>query len=314
MENHNGAAYYQNYDLIVKWMASVLRGETLDVLGVQTGRIEEVFGFEPVDIHVTAERVDIMLRDETGALFHLEEQRNLSKTDLYRFAAYHFLGAQQWGAHLTDIILASGEVFAGEKVIRTTSGTYAPIVLDFSVRDGVKRLAEIRAAVQAGTFTNWLELVFVPLYGKFTGQARSNLVEAALRFEADLYHAGQIPARLVAATLILSNKLIDKARLRDIWEAIKMLDILEIAKEEGIKEGRALGIEEGMQKGRDMGVLEATRELLIDNLIEAFSVIPVQLAEQIRKIQSVDVLKGLHRKAAKSKSLQEFEALLRQVE
>ncbi len=42
----NGADYAQNYDIIVKWMATALKGETLEVLGLKTGRIEELFGFD----------------------------------------------------------------------------------------------------------------------------------------------------------------------------------------------------------------------------------------------------------------------------
>lgn len=75
---------------MVKWLAAALRGETLEVLGIKTGRIEEVFGFEPVEIAVKVGRVDVMARDDTGTLYHIEEQRNLRKADLYRFASYHF--------------------------------------------------------------------------------------------------------------------------------------------------------------------------------------------------------------------------------
>jgi hypothetical protein len=52
MDSKNGSDYAQNYDIIVKWLAGALRGQTLDAIGVKTGRIEEVFGFEPSDISV----------------------------------------------------------------------------------------------------------------------------------------------------------------------------------------------------------------------------------------------------------------------
>lgn len=208
-----GMDYVQNYDVVTKWMAATLRGETLDVLGIKSGRIIEVFGFEPVDIKVTAERVDLMLRDEDGNLFHLEEQRNLQKAELYRFASYHFLAARQWGDEVTSIILASGDVMAGKKEIETKSGVYRPAVIDFTQRDGEQRLQEIRKAVQDGAFDTWTELVFVPLYGKDTDIARSVLVENVMRFEIEMYHAGMVFQQLLAVTLIMSNKLIAKERL-----------------------------------------------------------------------------------------------------
>ncbi len=60
LKNSNGTDYAHNYDLIVKWFANVLRGETLEVIGVKTGRIEEVFGFEPAEIRVMCIRKDYL--------------------------------------------------------------------------------------------------------------------------------------------------------------------------------------------------------------------------------------------------------------
>jgi len=309
MSSRNGTEYAQNYDVILKWMAAALQGQTLDVLGIKSGRIQDVFGFEPVEIAVKAERVDVMVRDDTGALYHLEEQRNFRRTDLYRFSSYHFAGARQWGDQLTDIILASGDVFAGENVITTKSGKYAPIVIDFSKRDGRRCLAEIREAIQAGTFVQWLELVLLPLYGKETGTKRSEWVEEVLRFESELYHAEKLPPRLIAATLILSNKLIDKDRLHQIWEEIKMLDILEIAEEKGIQKGKALGL----QEGKTLGELSAMREMVVSALFDRFEGVSIRISEQIRALHDPNVLKALFHKALKCRSLQEFEAVLKHV-
>jgi hypothetical protein len=304
MKTRNGADYTQNYDVIVKWMAEALRGETLEVLGIKTGRIEEVFGFEPVDIAVKAGRVDVIVRDDTGAVYHIEEQRSLRKSDLYRFASYHFHGARQW-PDMKDIILISGDVHAGAGVIETGSGKYEPLLIDFTKKDGRKRLSEIRKAAADGTFDNWLELVFLPLYGKETGTARSKLVEEILHFETELYHAEKIPVRLLAATLIMSNKLIDKDRLKDLWEDIKMLDILEIAREKGL--------EEGLEKGREEGRLQERLEMLIDTLIERFGAVHPRILEQIRKTGNPDILKILFRQSLKCKDIQEFEKVIEQM-
>jgi len=325
METENGADYDQNYDVTVKWMAAALRGETLEVIGVKTGRIEEVFGFEPAEISVTAGRVDVMARDETGDLFHIEEQRNLRKADMYRFAAYHFLAAKQWRTKLTDIILASGDVYAGKKVITTESGSYSPNVIDFSQKDGRKRLAEIRGAVRKGEFENWLELVFLPLSGKEKGTARSRIAEDVIRFETELYREEKIPATLIAATLIMSNKIIGKERLQEMWEEIKMLDIIEIAREKGIQEGKALGMLEGktlgmlegktlgMLEGKTLGMLEAIQEMVLNALTERFSIVSARISGQIRTVQNTDVLKSLFHHALRCQNLKEFEAVLQQV-
>ena len=318
MPTQNGLTYVHNYDVIVKWFAEALRGETLDVLGIPTGRIAEVFGCEPAEIQVNLDRVDVMLRDEAGALFHLEEQRNLQRADLYRCAAYHFQVAQRWTPDVTDIILASGAVMAGPPRLATCSGTYTPIVIDFTARDGVQRFQEIRAAVAAGTFTQWLELLFLPLYGTVTGAARSAFIEQVVRFEKELYRADKISNRLLAATLIMSNKLIAKERLYALWEEVKMLDIIEIAMEKGMAQGKTLGLQEGktlgLQEGKTLGILEDRRELVLDGLMERFPTIPTRIFERIRALQNPDTLKFLHRQAFRCQTVQEFEAIMASAE
>ncbi len=43
----DGINYKQNFDIIFKWMIKVFTGETLDVLGIHTGKIVDVCGYEP---------------------------------------------------------------------------------------------------------------------------------------------------------------------------------------------------------------------------------------------------------------------------
>ena len=139
-----------------------------------------------------AGRVDIMVRNTKGGLFHLEEQRNLRKAHMYRFASYHFYGAEQSGDVLTDIIIASGDVYSGEKgerTISTSSGTYTPVVIDLSGRNGWKRLDEIRDAVNENDLSGLAELVFIPLYGKEKGAERSKLAVEVVEFEKKLLDA-----------------------------------------------------------------------------------------------------------------------------
>ncbi|MGE0083546.1 MAG: hypothetical protein AB7S75_03915 [Desulfococcaceae bacterium] len=194
-------------------------------------------------------------------------------------------------------------------------------MIDFSRKDGFRRLEEIRQAVEEGSFANWTELVFLPLYGRKSGKEQSDLAEKVLKFETGLHRAQKIPVNLLAATLVMANRIIDKERLKELWEDVKMLDILEIAREKGMEEGEVRGMEKGMavgeargmDKGKTMGILENTREMITDALIEKFSLIPPHVSERIRSTENRDVLKGLFRQVFRCGNLQEFEKILNQV-
>jgi len=301
MDKKNGKEYKQNYDFIVKWMTEVLLGETLDFIGLNIGRIADVFGFEPVDILVKAGRVDIMIRNEEGALFHIEEQRNLSKADMYRFASYYFQGAKKWGDDLTDIIIASGDVYSGKKEIAANSGNYKPIVLDLSERNGWKSLAKIRNAVAANDLSGLSELVFIPLYGKEKGSERSKLAVEVVRFEKELLKLKTMDIKFLAATLIIANKnkMIGKEKLNELWEEIKMLDIIELAREKGE--------EAGLQKGR-----ESAQEMVLDTIFDLFGNLPIDMIEKVKSITHFEILKMIHRQALKCKDIEQFQDFLNQ--
>jgi len=319
MNSKNGLTYQQNYDFIVKWMTEVLRGETLDFIGLNIGRIQDVFGFEPADIKVTAGRVDIMVRNEKGALFHIEEQRNLRKADMYRFASYYFQGVKKWGDQLTDIIIASGDVYSGKKTIAASSGDYHPVVIDLSERNGWERLDVIRKAVAENDLSGLSELVFIPLYGKEKGRQRSKLAVEVVRFEKKLLKSEAMDIKFLAATLILANKMIDKVTLNELWEEIKMLDIIELAREKGeeigLKKGEEAGLKKGRKKGEEVGLkkgMESAQEMILDTIFALFGNLPVDLIEKVKSIYHLEVLKLIHRQAMKCKNIEQFRDILNQ--
>ena len=53
------------------------------------------------------------------------------------------------------------------------------------------------------------------------------MVERVIRFETELFHAKRLSSKILAATLIMSNQLIDKEQIKELWEEIKMLDVLD---------------------------------------------------------------------------------------
>ena len=325
MKIQDGMTYFQNYDLIFKWLGPELEGHSLNSMGIKTGIIKKVSGFEPADIKVTAGRLDLVLKNVENEYFNVEAHRNLRKADLYKFAAYHFFTAKNYGNTLTSVILASGDVSIKETVIKTNSGEFRPVIIDLSKRDWEKRLNQIRAAIKTGDFKDWYELPFLSIYGREVGKERSAMIEEILRFEKEMYDQGKISQNLLMATFIMSNKLIDQKSLNALWEEFKMLDIIKLARDKGFEEAKTQ-IEQAETKAANAEAKAANaeakaanaeakvvREIVIDVLMERFNIISANISDQVKKIRDIAVIKGLYRLAKRCKSIHEFEHNLNQM-
>ena len=267
VSGRSGLYLKQNYDFIVKWIAEQFRGKTLEIFDVKTEPIIDVCQFEPVMLRTDTGKLDLVMKDKGGAVYHLEEQRNMKIDDLHRFAVYHFQGAQKWGENITDIILMSGKAYAGRKEIKTKSGTYSPKIIDLTEKDGKTRLKTLKEEINAGDNSNLIELIFVPLYGKESAESRSRLAVEVLDYEIELLKKEKVMDNLVMATIIMVNKIVDKALLKKIYEEVKhMLDILEIAMEDGVAKGRQEGRQEGRLEGEQNKAFQMARMLKHDGV------------------------------------------------
>jgi len=272
------------------------------VLGVKTAPIIKVVSYKPAVIPIYTGVIDVTFIDEDGKCYHLEEERNFSEDDLYRFATYHFPVAREWNDKVEDLILISGKPYYGKREIQTVSGLYKPRFIDLTERDGEKRLEEIRLAIEAGNFENVFELIFIPLYGKEQGKKRSKFVEKVLKVEVGFYKKGLLPQEIVVASLIISNKMVNKTVLEQIWEDIKMFQFIDFAMNKGRNEGLDEGLNKGLNKGR--------QEMLIKALQIRHSIINKNIADKINNITDSYLLDGLFTEALKSDNLMEFEAKL----
>ena len=303
----DGMDYTMNYDAIVTWFANIFRGKTLEIIGIKTDPIKNVCSYKPVNIIVSSGMVDIILEDISGNCYHLEEQRNMTEKDLYRFAGYHFSAASEWNDKVQDILLVSGTSYTGKRKIETPNGTYHPKIIDFTTKDGFKRLEEIKIAAEDGNTDVLLELIFVPLYGK---KNNKQLAQSVIEFELSLCKRNKLSELILAATLIMSNKILDTETLAQIWRELKMIDIFAYAHEKGREEGLERGLEKGIEKGHKKGLIENAREMLITALEETVGIIPEYIATKINEITQKDTLKGLFKQAIKCKDIGQFEQML----
>jgi hypothetical protein len=295
----NALRYQQNYDAAIKYIAQEFRGKTLEIFGIKSARIVDVFTFEPIEIHMQTGRLDLIFRDETGACYHVEEQRNMTEDDFYRCCIYHFQAARQYTLAMTDILLISGQKHNLPERIQTKSGYYEPVIIDLTSKDGLKRLRGIKEEILKGNYDNLIELIFLPLYGDIKKEERQDLAKSVISYEIGLLKKDQIYEKLVILTLIMCNKILDTQTLHNFYEEAKnMLDILEIAREDG------------EQTGLNQGMLQNSREMLMEALKKQFNVIPARFVETIKSIDQIETLKSLFWQALECDNHNTFEKQL----
>ncbi len=69
----SGLDYQQNYDVIAKWMGKQFIGKSLERFGIKTGKIVDVLSFEYTEIKVDRGGLDLILEDEGGERYRMEE-------------------------------------------------------------------------------------------------------------------------------------------------------------------------------------------------------------------------------------------------
>jgi len=298
----DGMDYYQNYDLVINWLSQAFKGQTLSVLGIETAPIKRVCSFKPVEIAINTGVVDVIFEDENEKSYHLEEQRHMTESDLYRFAAQHFSVAKEWRDDVIDIILISGRPYNGKRIIKTQSGLYQPTFVDLTERNGKERLKQIREAVESGDTSSLLELAFLPMYGNNDDVDNKEFVKDIIRFETELFKKDRTKELLIAATLIMSNKILDTETFDKLWKEIKMIKAFVFAEEKGY--------DRGMNEGFDKGALATAKTMLIEALEETIGVVPEYIEKKIQQISSQTALKGLFRQAMRCNDIKDFDQKL----
>jgi hypothetical protein len=297
-------SYYQNYDLVINWLSQAFKGQTLSVLGIETAPIKRVCSFKPVEIAVNTGVIDVIFENEKA--YHLEEQRHMTESDLYRFASQHFSVANEWRDDVIDIILISGRPYTGKRKIQTHSGLYQPTFVDLTLRNGKERLKQIREDVESGDTASFLELAFLPMYGNDDDIDSKEFIKDIIRFETELLKKDSTKELLVAATMIMSNKILDTETFDKLWEEIKMIKAFVFAEEKGYDRGINEGYNKGKNDGKTEGAITTAKIMLIEALEETIGVVPEYIEKKIQQITNQTTLKGLFRQAIRCNDINDF--------
>ena len=141
-------------------------------------------------------------------------------------------------------------------------------------------------------------------------------IRRVMRMIKEVEEAGRgIEILRVAIRYILGTIDIEAEKIREIIEGEiegggeELMSIAQRLIQEGYEKGKR----EGLQQGIQQGIIEKTKQAIIDVLEARFETVPLRIVKEINKIDEIEVLDRLHRKAVLVKDIKEFEEILKKI-
>lgn len=272
---------YQNYDKVFKSSFSIFKNKIVDFLGLDLPGIDSFLETEFSEIETSEERLDLNFKLKDGSVLHLEEEAEISNEDLIRFASYDLKLYNRYRDRLRTVILCVNGFQDSEARFNAGSLRYGVMVIDMSRRDGDSKLEEIKSKVDLGEAVNVLELIFLPLMR--SKEKMVNRVKRAINLEQELELSVEKVSKVVAMTLVMSDKFLSDREISEIWRDYKMLRIFKFAEEKGKEKGKEEGIVIGKEKGKEEGKKEEMERMALKLLINKFGGLSKEYKEKLKK-------------------------------
>ena len=229
----------QNYDAVFKDSFTLFRNKSLRFLGIDSdARIIEVLSTEKRVVRVDTEFSDLTFLTDDGLGLHIEEETDIDRGDLYRFCGYQVDLTQRHGRDFHTVILTFKKPTVRKIVTQTL--IFKPMIVDLSERDAGKVFERLRRQIADAEEVNELDLVFLPVCHSDT-ETVAQLLEKGVGLAAKLPQA----TKIVGLMLMLSDRLVDKAELKRVWEEFmnySKLKVFQVAEE--------IGEEKGIERGK----------------------------------------------------------------
>ncbi len=240
MENNKNKIDYQNYDFIIKNAMEIFRDKTLDFLGIKLPKIKSELKTEFKEIMTKTDIMDLNFLLEDGNILQLEEEANISKEDMVRFAYYNLILYKTYNTKVNTVIITIDKNQKDNITIDTGVLKFAPKIINIGEKDGDERLRELKEKIRNNIPINEIELIFLPIMD--TKKKKIEFLREIILLEKKLLCSKKEKEKLIAMTLVAGNKLVSKEEISKIWEEIKMLTFMEYAEEKGMEKGLEKGI------------------------------------------------------------------------
>ena len=285
-----------NYDFVFKDSFNLFKNDIADFLEVELPGIASYLETEFAEIETNLELLDLNFMLKDGSILHLEEEAEISVSDLIRFASYDLKLYNRYRDRIRTIILCIKGYTDSTAGFNCGSLGYNSTVVDMSKKDGKKKLEELKAKIENKEKINYLDLIFLPLMN--SDQKIVDRVKETIELEKKLEVERNLKNNLVAMTFVLSDKFLSDQEISEIWRDYKMVRIFKYAEEQGKKEG--------IKEGKKQGERELFKKFIKGNF-EGFDDKIMELIDQAE----ISRIEELSERISKIKDLKELEEALK---
>ena len=276
-----------NYDFVFKDSFNLFKNDIADFLEVELPGIASYLETEFAEIETNLELLDLNFMLKDGSILHLEEEAEISVSDLIRFASYDLKLYNRYRDRVRTIILCIKGYTDSTAGFNCGSLGYNSTVVDMSKKDGKKKLEELKAKIENKEKINYLDLIFLPLMN--SDQKIVDRVKETIKLEEKLEIEQNSKNNLVALTVVLNDKFLSDKDMSEIWRDYKMVKFFKYVEEQGKKEGEKQG-EKKLFKKLIKGNFEGCDDKIMELIDQAEISKLEELSERISKIKDLKEL------------------------
>ncbi|SHN02372.1 hypothetical protein [Halanaerobium congolense] len=276
-----------NYDFVFKDSFNLFKNDIADFLEVELPGIASYLETEFAEIETNLELLDLNFMLKDGSILHLEEEAEISISDLIRFASYDLKLYNRYRDRVRTIILCIKGYTDSTAGFNCGSLGYNSTVVDMSKKDGKKKLEELKEKIENNEKINYLDLIFLPLMN--SDQKIVDRVKETIKLEEKLEIEQNSKNNLVALTVVLSDKFLSDKDMSEIWRDYKMVKFFKYVEEQGKKEGEKQG-EKKLFKKLIKGNFEGCDDKIMELIDQAEISKLEELSERISKIKDLKEL------------------------
>lgn len=255
-------------DIIQKYTSGLFRNTTLEFYGIRTAKIKELINVELPVVEVAERSTDFIFLLEDDTYLHFEFQTAYNKDDLIRFGLYDLRLYERDKRRIQTVIIYSSDVKKANDSLDIGSLVYAPQKVMMYGYNGNEIYTELVAKLRSGqdlTDVDMLNLIFLPLMRN--NVPKRELTEKSIELAQKIHDRTKRDTCIASVFAFMSRYLSDD-EISDIWEVLKMTDIVTKLIEEAVHDKMATIVKKLLQKGLSVEDIADSIDLDVETIKE----------------------------------------------